>query len=174
MKIIILAAILFFSWRVFAAEDYYYEGRYYKIEEYIRFQEDPNYIAYLNEKKAEERRKRQGIDQYFAQREKEAYQQEQSRLQHLAELERRPQEQDIQKLEAQYEKERLAEERRQAQAALEYLAQRGREMELKRPSRMIASVFETPEDVPLKRVPRDKRKFIPKKSKGMLKSQSRR
>lgn len=159
MKIFILLAIIFFSFRVFSADDYYYEGRYYKIDEYIRFQDDPNYQAYLNEKKIEARTHRAGVDEYFVEREKAAQIQEQSRLKHLEAMERMPKEEDLSKLEAQYEKQKEEEAKRNALAAQQYLAQRDLELSKAKPSRMIASVFETEQDTPLKRVPREKRKY---------------
>lgn len=162
MKVFILLAIIFFSWRVFSAEDHYYDSRYHKIEDYIRFQDDPGYQAYLNEQRAEARVQRVGVNEYFNEREREAQIQERHRQQHLVELANMPQETDLTQLEVAHEKEKALEEKRNAIAAQEYLYQRDMEMAKVRPSRMIASVFETVDDQPRKRVPRDKRKYMAK------------
>ncbi len=162
MKVFILLAIIFFSWRVFSEDGYYYEGRYYKIDEYIRFQEDPGYQAFVNEKRAEARTQRVGVEEYFAEMEKAKAQQERTRLQHLAEMDTQPAEKDLSKLEAEYEKEKLAETKLNEKYQQMYLARRDAEVIKSRPTRMVASVFESDEDQPLKRVPREKRKYIPK------------
>lgn len=160
MKIFILVAIIFFSWRVFSEEGYYYEGRYYKVDEYIRFQDDPNYQAFLNEKRAEASYQRNGVDEYFVQKEKDDAKQERERREHLENLP--PQEVIDARLEAAYEKEKLNEQKEQLRLQAEYSFQKDLELEKMTPKRMVASVFETSEDKPLKRVPRESRKYKPK------------
>jgi hypothetical protein len=161
MKIFILIAIIFFSWRVFA-EDYYYEGRYNKIEDYIRFQEDPGYQAFLNEKRAEARNQRVGVESYFEEKDKEAAIQEKNRQAHLIELANRPAEEDTSKLEAAYEREKALEQKAMEKERLMHLAQMDLEKSKARPARMIASVFEGDQEAPVKRVPRENRKYKPK------------
>lgn len=161
MKIFILMAIIFFSWRVFA-EDYYYEGRYNKVDEYIRFLEDPNYQAFLNEKKAEARMQNRGVDKYFAEKDREALIQERNRQAYLVELANMPQEEDLTHLEVAYEKEKAEEFKESEKARLIYLAEKDEKLSKIKPSRMIASTFEGDLEAPVKRVPRESRKYKPK------------
>lgn len=165
MKYFILLAIIFFSWRVFSAEGYYYEGRYYNIDKYIRSQEDPNYQEFLNQKRVETQKRNAGVDQYFEQREKEAIAQEKSRKAYVAQL---PNQTDADKRllnqEAEYEKYLEKEQLRQSKLQAQYLFEKDAAMaklQPKKQSRMIAST-EFSEEEPLKRIPRDKRKFISK------------
>lgn len=163
MKVFILLAIIFFSWRVFSEDGFYYEGRYYKVDEYIRYQEDPQYQAFLNAKKVEAQRQKASIEEYFAKKEKAAALQEKTRREYAQSLANQPSDEDMLKQDAEHEKELEAESKHQSLLKAQYLAQKDMETAKANPppSRMIASVFE-PENQPVKRVPRDKRKFIPK------------
>jgi hypothetical protein len=162
MKFFILLAIIFFSFRVFSEDTYYYEGRYYKIDEYIRFLDDPEYRAFMKEKKAEEQAQRAHIGSYFYEKEQDEIRQERSRKLHVEELRTQPSDADLLKAEAEHEKVRLAELKQFEALQKEYLAQMDYENSKAKPTRMIASVFETDEDHPVKRIPLNKRKYTPK------------
>jgi hypothetical protein len=161
MKLFILLAIIFFSFRVFSEDTYYYEGRYYKIDEYIRFLDDPDYANFVKEKKAEERAQRANVKDYFYEQEQFEAQQEKNRRQYLAELGTEPSDAELLKADAQHEKEKLAELKQFEALQKQYVAQQ--EIENRhQPTRMVASVFETDEEKPEKRIPLSKRKFVPK------------
>lgn len=160
MKVFILLAIIFFSWRVFSSDGFYYEGTYYKVDEYIRFQEDPQYQTFLNSKKIEAQRQKANIEKYLAEKEKENSLQERTRREYVEMLSNLPSDADMLKEEAQHEKELEAETKKQNILQARYLIERDAEEVKSKPTRMIASTFEM-KDRPLKRVPREKRKFIP-------------
>jgi hypothetical protein len=161
MKIFILLAIIFFSWRVFSEDGFYYEGRYYKIDEYIRYQEDPQYQAFLNAKRVEAQKQKASVEEYFAEKEKSAALQEKNRREYAQSLMNRPTDEELLKQDAKHEEELEAERKRQNLLQAQYLAQKDAEEIKSQPRRAIASVFE-PEEHPMKRVPREQRKFVPK------------
>lgn len=172
MKFFILFAIIFFSFRLFSEDTYYYEGRYYKVDEYIRFLDDPDYRAFMKEKREEERAQKAQVNSYFYEKDQEAIQQEKERRQYLAEY-AEPTDAELLKAEAQHEKEKLAEMKQFEALQKQYLVELDQELAKSKPSRMIASVFETDDEKPMKRIPLNKRKYVlkgkaPKKKKPTL------
>lgn len=169
MKFFILLAIIFFSYRIFANDNVqYYESRYYNIDEYIRFENDPNYDSYLKAKKADLKNQRKGVDEYKADKEREAAKQEKSRLQHLALLEKQEKGHDFEKLEAEYEKQKQKEYQKYLKLQAQYLAEKDSQEAKTKPSRSIAS-FKAFGNEPIKRVPRHKRKYISHKKNNSAK-----
>ncbi len=164
MKFFILLAIIFFSYRIFASDNvHYYESRYYHIDEYIRFENDPNYDKYLKAKKEAAKKQRNGVDEFKARKEKEAQQQEKNRLAHLALLEKAERnEESFEKLEAAYEKQKEKERKAYLKLQAEYLIKKDVDDSKRKPSRSVAS-FKASSDEPIQRIPRDKRKYIPGK-----------
>lgn len=162
MKFFILLAIIFFSYRIFASDDVqYYESRYYNIDEYIHFESDPHYEARLKAKRAEARALRQGVDEYKAQKEKEAARQEKNRQAHLSAIVTQ-EEQDFDKLEADHERQKQKEQQEYLKLQARYLLERDRQETNSKPARSIASTASTFDEAPIKRVPRHKRKYIPR------------
>src|SRR5690606_24224068 len=140
MKFFILLAIIFFSYRIFANDNVqYYESRYYNIDEYIRFENDPNYDSYLKAKKAQLKDQRNGVDEFKAEKQREAAKQEKTRIQHLALLEKQEKGDDFEKLEAEYEKQKQIEHQKYLKLQAQYLAEKDIQESKQKPSRSIAS-----------------------------------
>jgi hypothetical protein len=161
MKYFILLAIIFFSFRVFSEDTYYYEGRYYKIDEYIRFLDDPNYREFMRMKKEEEKTQKSGLNSYFFEKEESEKAQENARRRYVnEELSIQQSDAQLLKADAEHEKEKLAEEKQFENLQKQYVAEQAFENEKLKPKRMIASIFETDEEKPLKRIPMNKRKYV--------------
>lgn len=150
MKLFALLAVLFFAFRAFSQS-----FNYFYIDDYIRAQEDKDYIQYLQEKEESARNFRKGVQDYKDEKYYEEQMQEQARLDY-SEWKKSQKVQTFEKEEAQYEKQKLVEEKQFLALQEQYAYDKSMTKQetpnyWNRNSRMIASFEE--------------RKFIPKKDR---------
>lgn len=159
MRIFILLAILFFSWRVFSQTfDYFY------IDEYIRAQEDPQFAQYLDKKRREASQNQEAIEDYKFSKLQEQRAQEIARQEYVYKRDLHSKNDNQEKLEKEYEKQKEQEEKEIAKAEALYLkefvekeilAEKKAKM-VQANKRVLASLLPSEER---HRVPKDKRKF---------------
>jgi hypothetical protein len=164
MRLFILLAILFFSWRVFSQSfDYYY------VDEYIRAQGDPQFAQYMTEKQKEQNQMRLAIVEFKAQQAQDIQTQEQARSNFVLERDEELKKANPEKLEKEYEKEKAKEDAEWAASQKQFIDEQvQREVQAEKQAqiaikneRMVASIFPAEDH---HRVPKDKRKFHFKKT----------